>query len=721
MAFADILHVGVELDESLHRGPAEARGDSHIERLVGDLRDRGNGREEAAVRCVGGFSIGGVLGVDEVLAEGNRAVAGMRDGHLDVGTTHGHESIPRVVDTVAGRAHRGVKVLQRVDRDGGEQAGRVTEVMCGRGVRDAGASGHFAERESRSAAFGNEVGGNEAQLLGEVAVVVALLGHPFHCAMRKNILTVTRRYLYSGNMHMSAPSEISQKVERRRWSILAVSCLAVFVTLLDGTIVNIALPSLSRDLGASTRQLQWIVDAYLLVFTGLLLAAGGLGDRFGRKRSLIFGLIAFGVTSVIAGSAGSAGALILSRALMGIGAAFIFPATLAILASVFTDPKERAAAIGVWAATSGVAVAAGPIVGGWLLENYWWGSVFYINVPIVIIAVTASMILIPESRDATAPKLDVGGVLLSIGAITALVFTIIEAPEWGWASGQTAVGFGIAVVALAAFVGWELRISSPMLPVRIFTNLRFSAASIAVTSAFFALFGFIFLVTQYFQLVRGYGPLEAGVRTVPVATSIAVAAVLAPKVVERFGTKRVVTIGLAMMGVGFLWISTVSEATSYVEIVGQMFFLGVGLGLTTAPATESIMGSLSADKAGIGSAVNDTTRELGGTLGVAIIGSVFSSVYVAALDDSELIAQLPPDVRHLTEESVGAAGFVAQGLGDGAPAYLTAVNEAFLSGMSTACLVAAVVALSGAAFAARFLPARAEDVDVREIPELVSA
>lgn len=508
-------------------------------------------------------------------------------------------------------------------------------------------------------------------------------------------------------MHLSVPSAVAPRVHRRRWVILAISCLALFVTLLDGTIVNIALPSLAVDLGASTRELQWIVDAYLLVFAGLLLAAGGLGDRFGRKRSLIVGLIAFGLTSVLAGSVDSAAALIVSRALMGIGAAFIFPATLAIIANVFADPKERAAAIGVWAATSGVAVAAGPIVGGWLLEHYWWGSVFYINVPIVLLAVAATVVVVPESRDESAPRLDIGGVILSIGAIGALVFTIIEAPEWGWASGATIVGFVVAAVAMALFVGWELRVEAPMLPVRIFTNLRFSAASVAVTSAFFALFGFIFLVTQYFQLIRGYGPFEAGLRTIPVALSIATAAVFAPKVVERVGTKRVVSAGLALMSAGFLWISVVSAATPYAEIVGQMILLGVGLGLTTAPATESIMGSLPADKAGVGSAVNDTTRELGGTLGVAIIGSVFSSIYIGALRDSDLIAQLPDDARHLTEDSVGAAGIVAQGLGDGAPAYLDAVSEAFLSGMSVACLVAAGVAFAGSVFAARFLPARA--------------
>ncbi len=506
-----------------------------------------------------------------------------------------------------------------------------------------------------------------------------------------------------------SPDTLETPGDPRRWAILAVSCLAVFVVILDGTIVNVALPSLSVDLGATTRQLQWIVDAYLLVFTGLLLAAGGLGDRYGRRRALVLGLIAFAATSVYAALVGTADELILARALMGIGAAFVFPATLAIITNAFRDPKERAAAIGVWSATSGVAVAAGPIVGGALLEAYWWGSVFFINLPIVLVAVPLVLWLIPESRDEETPRLDVVGLVLSIGAIGALIFSIIEAPEWGWTAGGTIAGFVTAAVLIAAFVLWELRIDHPMLPVRIFENLRFSAASVSITAAFFALFGFIFLITQYFQLVRGYGPLEAGVRTIPVAVSIAAASVLSPMVVNRLGTTRVVSTGLAMMAIGFVWVSTASVATPYLEIVGQMFFLGVGLGLTTAPATESIMGSLSADKAGVGSAVNDTTRELGGTLGVAILGSVFSSIYIGSLDDDPVIAGLPDAAREATEESVGAAQFVAPQLGDAAPAYLDAVNEAFLSGLSVACLVAAGAAIAGSVFAARFLPARAAE------------
>jgi EmrB/QacA subfamily drug resistance transporter len=503
-------------------------------------------------------------------------------------------------------------------------------------------------------------------------------------------------------------------IHSRRWAILAVLCLSVFVTVVDGTIVNVALPSLAIDLGASTRQMQWIVDAYLLVFTGLLLAAGALGDRFGRKRALVVGLVLFGLTSAFAGSASSASELIAGRALMGIGAALIFPATLAILTNVFADPSERAKAIGVWSGVTGLAVAAGPITGGWLLEHFWWGSVFYINVPVVVVAVIAVVVLVPNSREKNAPRLDVVGLLLSITSIGALVLTIIEAPEWGWLSVQTFVGFIIAATLISTFIRWELRTAHPLLPVRIFRNLRFSAASVSITSAFFALFGFIFLVTQYFQLVRGYTPLESGVRTLPVAFSIAFASVLAPRVVERVGTTRVVMTGLASMAATFAWISTNSATTSYLEIVGQMILLGGGLGLTTAPATESIMGSLSVDKAGVGSAVNDTTRELGGTLGVAVVGSVFSSVYAGALRDGPAFAKLPDDAQVLTEESVGAAQIVAGDLGTAAPAYLSEVSDAFMSGFGVASLVVAFVAAFGALFAWKFLPARAADLDPQD-------
>lgn len=502
-------------------------------------------------------------------------------------------------------------------------------------------------------------------------------------------------------------SETAAPPDRRRWLALGVVSVAVFITTLDGLIVNIALPTLSSELGASNRQLRWIVDAYLLVFTGLLLCAGGLGDQFGRRRLLIIGLALFGLTSAYCAFAGTVNELIFGRALMGIGAAAIFPATLAIITGMFTVPKERAAAIGIWSAMSGMGVAAGPVAGGWLLEHFWWGSVFLVNIPIVIVAIAATIVLVPESKEDGTPALDWVGAVLSIAAMSAFVFTIIEVPVFGWLSPLTLAGFVFSVALLAAFVWWELRQDHPLLPVRIFENLRFSAASVSITSAFFALFGFVFLITQYFQLVRGYGPLDAGVRTVPVAISIATASVLSPKLVERIGTKRVVAGGLASMSIGFFWVSFASASTPYLEIVGQMILLGVGLGATTAPATESIMGSLSVDKAGIGSAVNDTTRELGGTLGVAVIGSVFSSVYVASLGDGPAFALLSGEAQQATQDSVAAAGNVAATLGADAPAYLTEVSNAFLSGLSVACLTVTVVTLAGSAFALRFLPAQA--------------
>ncbi|HWL45336.1 MAG TPA: DHA2 family efflux MFS transporter permease subunit [Ilumatobacter sp.] len=504
----------------------------------------------------------------------------------------------------------------------------------------------------------------------------------------------------------------------RRWAILAVASLAVFITVLDGTIVNVALPSLATELGATNRQLQWIVDAYLLVFSGLLLAAGGLGDRFGRKRMLMAGLVVFGATSALAGSGDSAGALITGRALMGIGAAMIFPATLAIITNAFTDPRERAKAIGVWSAVSGTAVAFGPITGGWLLEHFWWGSVFFINVPVVAVALLAAWRLIPESREAHAPRFDGPGFVLSIASIGALVFTIIEAPEWGWTSARTFAGFVAAAVLIGLFVAVELAREHPMLPVTIFANRRFSAASVSITAAFFALFGFVFLIAQYFQLIRGYSPLEAGVRTLPVAVTIAAASIVAPRLVHQLGTTQVVRTGLGLLAAAFAWIAwRVDADTAYLEIVGQMVVMGVGLGLTTAPATESIMGSLPPDKAGVGSAVSDTTRELGGTLGVAIIGSVFSSMYVGSLDRAAenprgVFAQLPPDAQEVTRESVGAARIVAERVAaqagpDAAQAYLGQVSDAFLSGLRAGTLVAAAVALAGAIVASRFLPARA--------------
>jgi EmrB/QacA subfamily drug resistance transporter len=507
-------------------------------------------------------------------------------------------------------------------------------------------------------------------------------------------------------------------VHRQRWVILAVLCLSLFLVVVDNTITNVALPTLSRELDASTSQLQWIVDAYSLVFAGLLLAFGSLADRFGRKGALQLGLVIFGATSAYAAFAGSAGELIVARAAMGVGAAFVFPATLAILTNVFTDPGERAKAIGIWSAVVGLAVALGPLTGGWLLEHFWWGSAFFINVPIVVGALLAGRRLLPTSKDPDAGRLDPVGLVSSVAAVALLVYTLIEAPEQGWTSASTILGFAAALALLGGFVAWERRRPDPMLDVRIFANPRFTAASVAIAAAFFSLFGFIFLITQYFQVVRDYSALSAGVHTLPFAVGAAVTAPLAAALALRFGSRAVVVTGLAAMALGFAWASTLDADTPYWgPVAGCMLLIAAGLSFTSAPATEVIMGSLPRHKAGVGSAVNDTTRELGGTFGVAVVGSVFSSVYGPRLVDMLEGLPIPPAAMAAAEESVVAASEVARQAPPAArETILDAARNAFLDGMAAGTRVAAVAAVVGIALAIVALPGRESASTVTDEP-----
>jgi EmrB/QacA subfamily drug resistance transporter len=503
---------------------------------------------------------------------------------------------------------------------------------------------------------------------------------------------------------------------------LAVICLSVFVISVDATIVNVALPTLSRELNADTAQLQWIVDAYTLIMAGLLLSVGSLSDRYGRRGWLSGGLAVFAITSAVAAQVNSADALIAARAAMGVGAAVIFPTTLGLITNIFTDPVPRAKAIGVWAAMVGVGVAAGPMTGGWLLEHFSWGSIFLVNVPVAAVAIVGGILFVPTSRDPAAPKIDMPGLILSCIGVTALVYTVIEAPNWGWGSARAVTGFGVAAVILTGFALWERRSSHPMLDVSVFANRRFSGGSLAVTAGFLTLFGFIFVITQYFQFIKSYSAFETGVRLLPVAVSIAVASVVGPRMVERIGTTAVVTAGLAIFAAGLAWASTADAATPYVEIAAQMVLLGGGLGMTTAPATEAIMGSLSADKAGVGSAVNDTTRELGGTLGVAIVGSVFASVYSGRIGSASALAALPGDVRSTMEHSMAAAYKVIGHLPAGRAAGVRdAVNHAFLDGMQVGSLVCAAIALAAAVIVAGLLPARARQSTTEITEQAASA
>jgi len=500
-------------------------------------------------------------------------------------------------------------------------------------------------------------------------------------------------------------------VMRSKPVILFALLLAAFAINLDTTLVNVALPTLVRQLDATTTQLQWVVDAYNLVFAALLLTFGALSDRLGRKGMLLAGLAVFGAASVAGSFATSPAWLIAARAVMGLGAAMTFPATLSLISNVFTGRAERARAIGLWGASAGVAIALGPIVGGWLLEHFSWASIFVAMGPVAAAGATLAALSVPRSRDPQAARIDLAGLVLSTSAMALLVFTIIEAPAYGWGSARTLAGFAVAVFLLAAFVSAERRSAHPMLDVRLFRNKRFTAASASVTVSFFTLFGFIFLMTQYFQFIRGYGPLSTGVHLLPVALSVGVGSVAGTQLAVRMGTKIIVTLGLVAMAAFYGWVAAVTSASlSYGVISIQMVLYGLGMGFTSAPATESIMGAVSLRQAGVGSAVNDSTRLLGGTLGVAVIGSVYASLYSSRLT-AALPARLPSQLAAIAHESVGAAMVVAGRVSAaGYPGIGAAVSQAathaFLRGLSVGCLVAGGVAVAGAAVAALFLPAQ---------------
>ena len=501
---------------------------------------------------------------------------------------------------------------------------------------------------------------------------------------------------------------MSEMIHRRRWAILAVLCLSLLMVVVDNTIVNVALPTLSEDLDASITELQWVVDAYTLVFAALLLAFGHFGDRFGRKLALQLGLVVFAATSALAAFATTSQQLVGARALMGIGAALIFPTTLAILVNVFADRKERAAAIGIWTGMTGAAVALGPITGGWLLEHFSWGSIFLVNLPIAAVALIAGWFLVPNSSDPDTGPLDRLGLVLSAAGVGLVVWAIIEAPHRGWTSTGIVVAGLSGIAMLVAFALYERRKSHPLLDVTLFRNLRFTAASVSITTAFFALFGFIFLITQYLQLVQGYSPLEAGIRTLPFAIATGVTSPLAIVLMHRFGTKAIVSLGLFVMAIGFVMASFNKVDTPYFGLtITSMITIAIGLGLTTGPATESILGALPEEKAGVGSAVNDTTRELGGTLGVAVVGSVFASIYGAAMLTALDGLNLPESVLETAQQSLAAGLAVAEQLPtEVALTVSDAARQAFVDGLSAGSLVAGAVALLGAIVALVLLPAR---------------
>lgn len=482
----------------------------------------------------------------------------------------------------------------------------------------------------------------------------------------------------------------------RRWYSLAVLCLSLLLIVVDTTIVNVAIPTLASSLDAGAGALAWIVDSYTLVFAALLLPAGTLGDRFGRHRALAAGMVVFGAASLGAALSATAGQLIAARAVMGAGAALIMPATLALLTAVFTDPRERARAIGLWSAVSGLGVAIGPTAGGWLLQRFSWNAVFAVNLPVVAAALVGGAFLVPASSAPHRPRVDATGAVLAAAGLGSLVYAVIQAGESGWASPGTALRFAVALGLLAAFAVSQVRGDHPMLDLTLFRDGRFTAAAMAVMVLFFGLAGSTFLLTQIYQFVLGYSPLEAGVRTLPGAVALTVASPVATRLAARFGIRAPVTAGLLAAAAGLAFFATASGGTGYLHYMTASSVMCAGIGLTMAPATQSAMASLPPARTGVGSAVSNTTRNLGTVLGVAVVGSIAATSYSGAMPEGP------------AGESVAAAAAVAERLPGAAAASLHhTAAQAFVHGAGLGALVAAAVVLVTATLVYRHLPGRA--------------
>ncbi|MEZ5125295.1 MAG: DHA2 family efflux MFS transporter permease subunit [Thermoleophilia bacterium] len=507
----------------------------------------------------------------------------------------------------------------------------------------------------------------------------------------------------AGRSLMTTEMTASERAYSRRWLILAVLVLCVLVIGLDNMVLNVAIPTLQSELGASSSQLIWMIDAYIVVFASLLLVAGSLSDRFGRRRAMLFGLVVFGLASLAAAYASGPIQLIIARAVMGAGAAFLATASLSIVSNVFPQ-EERGRAIGVWAGFNALGIAAGPVIGGVLLEHFWWGSAFLVNLPVVGIALVASAILLVESRDPSVHPLDLPGLALSAVAVSALIYGLIEASSRGWTNGVILLCFAAAAISGAGFIVREMRTRDPMLQLQFFRNHRFTMGVVAAGVASFALFGLTFSLTQLLQFVQGYTPLQAGLRLVPVSLGILVGAGNANRLVRRYGTARVIASGLIVLSVSLGSIVLWAPATSYWVIGSTLFVLALGMGSVMAPAVDAIMGGVPESKAGVGSAMNSVTRMIAGAFGAAIIGSVMYSIYGAKV--SEVVTVLPPDLAQRAQDSVGAATQIAASLPPEAGAQLSqATGAAFADAMGLAALIGAAVALIGAPMVLGFMPA----------------
>jgi EmrB/QacA subfamily drug resistance transporter len=510
---------------------------------------------------------------------------------------------------------------------------------------------------------------------------------------------------------------VNGRTYARRWWTLGVLALSLLIIGLDNTVLNVAIPTLQRHFDASAAELQWMVDAYVLAFAGLLLVMGTLGDRFGRARALQAGLLIFGGASIAATFSTDAIHLIAARALMGVGGALIMPSTLSVIANVFPR-EERGRAIAMWAGISGLGIGLGPIVGGALLESFDWSAVFWLNVPIVVTALVAGWFFVPESRDPEQPALDLPGAALSIVAVTALVYGIIEAPSAGWGDPSTLAWFAASLVFFVAFAWRETHTAHPMLDFSLLRRPRFTMGAGSIGLTFFAMFAMIFGLTQYFQFVLGKSALEAGALMLALAVGMPVGAQISVRAVARRGTKQVITAALLLVAVVLVVVSRWDVATPDWAIVITLFALALAMANVMAPATDAVMGAVPEAKAGIGSAMNDLVRQMGGALGVAVIGSIMNTVYRGQMADVVAGLPLPAAAAQAAGDSVGAATTIAAQLGPAGLGLGDAARLAWVDALGVAGPVAATIALATAFLVARFMPARHEPRATGSQPEL---
>ncbi|MDO5092427.1 MAG: MFS transporter [Propionibacteriaceae bacterium] len=486
---------------------------------------------------------------------------------------------------------------------------------------------------------------------------------------------------------------------RGKYVALAVLCLAELVGVMDNTIINVGIPTLGRVFGASTTQLQWIVDAYTLVFAVLMLPCGYLGDRLGRRRILILGLLGFVVVSCASAMTGDVAVLIGLRALLGVCAALVFPATLSLVSIIFKDTKHHALAVGLWAATAGLGIALGPVVGGLLLRHFEWPALFLINVVIVLPLAALVPLLVPESKGSNLGRFDILGVILAVAALGLFVGSLIEGPQVGWFTLPILGGFTASIVLAVVFIAWERRVGLPMLDLRLFKASKVAVCSFAIGLAFFSLFGFTFTITIYFQAVRGYSALQAGLAILPFAVIMGICSPIAPLLARRFGAGRCIPLGIALMGVGF-WIVSFANATNpyWAVVVPAMFFMAMGLAFAQGPATDIILSAAPGDEIGVASGVNDSIREVGGTIGVALLGSILTHVYRSEM------APVLSGAPSLTAagDSIMAAQQIAATLPDATQqtALRTAAADAFLTALHLNCLLLTGIMITGSALIA---------------------